>query len=81
MNKSSLTPVVYCVFCGFDSESRFMVCETDAVVLGVKRSYVPVTCGDDVCYCLPNAEVNFDGDCGHYEIFRAKLNRYFPSAY
>ena len=55
----------YCVFCGFATDTDFITCADCATLLGICESFVPTTCGDDLCYCLPNGEVNFDGDCEH----------------
>lgn len=57
---------VYCVGCGFDTESALFVCESCSVMNSVPTCFVPATCGDDDCYLLPNGEINLDGvDCSH----------------
>ena len=60
---------VYCVGCGFNTETEFVVCADCALVNGISETYVPETCGDDVCYLQANGEINLDGDCSHFNDF------------
>lgn len=60
----------YCVFCGFDTESQYLVCDTCHLMTGAELSYRPAVCGDEVCYLLPNGELNLDGvNCEHARLF------------
>ena len=64
------TEMSYCVFCGFDTESQYLVCETCHLMSGAELSYRPAVCGDEVCYLLPNGELNLDGEtCTHSQDF------------
>lgn len=68
----------YCIACGFNTETAFIVCETCSILHDVPECFVPATCGDDVCYLQANGEINLDGEsCSHekdfYSVFDPKL--------
>jgi hypothetical protein len=56
---------IFCVACSFDTETEFMVCWECSELNGVPECFVPDLCQDDLCYVLPNGEVNLDGNCDH----------------
>lgn len=64
----------YCVNCGYYTATEFILCADCAFINDVPESFVPVTCGDELCYCLPNGEINLDGDCSHADELDAILD-------
>ena len=65
---------MFCVVCGFKSESKFAsVCEMCAVLSSLSDeqllSYVPSVCGDEDCYLDEQGMPNLDGECQHYQEF------------
>ena len=67
----------YCVFCKADSESAFIVCELCAIVAELPQTFVPATCGDDLCYCTANGELNLEGDCAHESEFAVYADLFY----
>jgi hypothetical protein len=74
----------YCVACGFlmdlpDSD-LVSICygctafSTKSVEF--LTTWVPATCGDDVCFTDFQGMPNLDGDCSHYEDFYAVMDNY-----
>ena len=72
--KGQLMSKVYCVGCGFTTGTKYVVCDGCSLVNNVSVTYVPATCGDDVCYLQANGEINFDGDCSHEKEFDTILS-------
>ena len=67
----------YCVACGFRTDTEFLVCADCAEIHGCAVTYVPATCGDDVCYVSENGDLNFDGNCEHEAAFDLVINPEF----
>ena len=66
---------VYCVGCGFTTSTKYVVCDNCSLLNNVSVTYVPATCGDDVCYLMPNGELNLDGEtCSHADDFDNTLS-------
>lgn len=67
---------VYCISCGFNTYTSAMVCEDCSIANGVPTCFVPALCQDELCYVMPNGEINLDGDCDHadkfYEVFQSR---------
>jgi hypothetical protein len=59
----------YCVVCDWASDNGMTVCDTCALVHNLPTNYVPMVCGNDVCYLDHQGMPNFDGVCEHGEIF------------
>jgi hypothetical protein len=67
----------YCIGCGYITESEYIVCFSCSALNDVPECFAPITCGDDVCYLLPNGEMNLDGDCEHADA----IYSLFPNTY
>lgn len=67
----------YCVFCNFDSECAFIVCENCSIIAEVPQTFVPATCDDEFCFVTANGELNFDGLCDHEAEFSVYADRVF----
>jgi hypothetical protein len=74
----------YCVACGFlmdlpDSDLVSMCYGCTAFStksVEFLSTWIPATCGDDVCYIDEQNQMNLDGDCSHYEDFYAVMDNY-----
>ena len=74
----------YCVACGFlmdlpDSDLVSMCYGCTAFStksVEFLSTWIPATCGDDVCYLDEQGMPNLDGDCSHYKDFYAVMDNY-----
>ena len=75
----------YCVACGFvmempdlDLASMCYGCTAFSTKsVEFLTTWIPATCGDDVCYITSTNEMNLDGEtCSHYEDFYAVLDNF-----
>jgi len=74
----------YCVACGLvldmpemDLASMCFGCSAFSTKsLEFLSTWIPATCGDDVCYLDEQNQMNLDGDCSHYEDFYAVMDNY-----
>lgn len=61
----------YCINCGYTTDTAHIVCAECSLLNGVPECFVPITCGDDVCYVTANGEINLDGECQHAEVIHS----------
>jgi hypothetical protein len=63
----------FCVVCDYTTDNNKSVCDECSIIHNIPTDYVPTVCGDENCYLDFQGMPNFDGECGHSEIFDSML--------